>query len=66
MESDSRDSERPPIDEVVGPRNKAERLMVPSAVAPTLRAHAERAAGRRVTLLDPSGKVVGYTTVAEV
>jgi hypothetical protein len=46
--------------------NKAERLAVASAVAPLLRSQGERALARRVARVDKDGKVVGYTTLAEV
>lgn len=47
------------------PRNKAERLAVAGAVAPSLRSGAERAKARRIAR-EKDGKVVGYTTLADV
>jgi hypothetical protein len=49
-----------------GPRNKAERLAIAGAVAPSVRAGAASARERRVGRLDSDGNVVGYTTLAEV
>lgn len=49
-----------------GPRNKAERLAVAGAVAPSLRRNAERAQARRVARVDAGGNVVGYSTLADV
>ncbi len=46
--------------------NKAERLAVAGYVAPRMRGDSERTASRRVARVDKDGKVVGYTTLAEV
>jgi hypothetical protein len=48
------------------PRNKAERLAVAGSIAPTLRENAEVSKSRRVARVDKDGRVVGYTTWAEV
>lgn len=53
-------------DEDLGPKNKAERLQVAAAVAPSLRKQAESARKRRVAKVDKDGNVVGYTTLEEV
>lgn len=45
---------------------KAERLAVAGIVAPRLRSQSERAAKRRVALVDKDGNVVRYTSLAEV
>jgi hypothetical protein len=46
--------------------NKAERLAVAAAVAPSLRSQDDKTKQRRVALVDASGKVTGYTTLGEV
>lgn len=46
--------------------NKATRLAVAGLVAPHLRDQSAKAARRRVAKVDKDGKVVGYTTLAEV
>ena len=46
--------------------NKAERLAVAAAVAPTLRSQSDKAKARRVALVDAEGKVTGYSTLGEV
>lgn len=51
---------------IEGPRNKAERLALAGAVAPTLRNNAAKAKDRKVAKLDKDGNVVGYTTLAKV
>jgi len=45
-------------EEIGGPENRAERLALAGAVAPTLRAAQER----RIARVDADGNVVGYTT----
>lgn len=49
-----------------GAWNLAQRLAVACAVAPSLRVLNEKAGSRRIARVDASGKVVGYTTLAEV
>lgn len=49
-----------------GPENKAERLALAAAVAPTLRVNAGKAKSRRVAVVDKDGNVTGYRTLAEV
>lgn len=49
-----------------GPTNKAERLQVAAAIAPTFRENNARLSTRRVAVTNETGEVVGYTTLAEV
>jgi hypothetical protein len=46
--------------------NKAERLAVAAAVAPSLRSQNDKTKQRRVALVDESGNVTSYTTLGEV
>lgn len=46
--------------------NKAKRLAIAGVVAPFLREGADKALKRRVARVDAEGRVVGYTTLAEV
>jgi hypothetical protein len=48
------------------PANRAERLALAGAVAPRVRSQSDRAAMRRVARVNAEGKIVGYTTLAEV
>ncbi len=53
-------------EEARAPRNKAERLAVAGAIAPSLREGSERARRRRVAVVNADGEIVRYTTLAEV
>lgn len=46
--------------------NKAQRLVLAGAVAPSLRGASEKTKNRRVGRVDAEGRVVGYTTLGEV
>lgn len=48
-----------------GPRNKAERLAVAGAIAPSLRAQSDKLARRRISVEDKNGNVTGYISGAE-
>lgn len=48
------------------PRNKAERLALAAAVAPSMRRTAEAARARVVARVDADGNVVGHSTLADV